>query len=86
MVSPPNGTPFGIPSSELTDVNKFNYLKSLLHRSAKDAIAGLSLTAANYKEAVDVLQRRFGDKSHITAKHMQAHVPGDTHPVLEAFL
>ena len=59
-------------NSELTDVNKFNYLRSLLHRSAKDAIAGLSLTAANYKEAVDVLQRRFGDKSHINAKHMQA--------------
>lgn len=59
-------------NSELTDVNKFTYLRSLLHRSAKDAVAGLSLTAANYKEAIDVLQRRFGDKSRITAKHMQA--------------
>ena len=35
-------------------------------------MAGLSLTSANYKEAIDILQKRFGDKSQITAKHMEA--------------
>ena len=54
----------------LSDVDKFNYLKSLLHRSAADAISGLSLTAANYSEAIEVLKRRFGNKQQIIARHM----------------
>ena len=36
-------------NSELTDVDKFNYLRSLLDHSAYDAIAGLTLSAANHK-------------------------------------
>ena len=32
----------------------------------------MSLTAANYGEAIDILTKRFGDKSQITAKHMEA--------------
>lgn len=35
-------------SHELTEVDKFNYLRSLLHGAAYDAIAGLTLSAANY--------------------------------------
>ena len=56
----------------LTDTEKFNYLRSLLERTALDAISGLSLTAPNYKEAVAVLERRFGNKQRIVAKHMDA--------------
>ena len=59
-------------NSDLTEIDKFTYLRSLLQGSAKEAIAGLSLTAANYIEAVDILKKRFGDKSIITAKHMDA--------------
>ena len=55
-----------------SDIVKFNYLQSLLQKSAKESIAGLSLTAANYGEAIDILTKRFGDKSQITAKHMEA--------------
>ena len=33
---------------ELSDVDKFNHLRSLLEHSASDAISGLALTAANY--------------------------------------
>ena len=33
-------------------------------------MSGLTLTAANYKEAVSVLERRFGNKQQIVAKHM----------------
>ena len=34
------------------------------------AIAGLKLTAPNYKEAVDILHKRFGDKQQIISQHM----------------
>ena len=43
-----------IHNPDLPDINKFTYLRSLLHRSAKDAIAGLSLTAVNYSKAIDI--------------------------------
>ena len=55
---------------ELTDIDKFNYLRSLLEKSAYDCIAGLSLTAANYAEAITVLKKRFGNKQQIITKHM----------------
>ena len=45
---------------ELTDVEKFNYLRSLLEHSAHEAIAGLTLSSANYQEAVDILHKQFG--------------------------
>ena len=46
----------------LSIVDKFNYLRSLLERSAYDAIAGLTLSAANYREAVEILKKSFGNK------------------------
>ena len=48
---------------DLIDIDKFTYLIPLLVRSAKEAIAGLSLTSANYHEAIDILKERFGDES-----------------------
>ena len=57
---------------ELKDIDKFNYLNSLLERAASDAIAGLALTSANYFEAISILQKRFGDQQHIISKHMEA--------------
>ena len=50
----------------LTAVEKFNYLVSVLEHSAHDAISGLSLTAANYKEAIATLRKRFGGKQFNT--------------------
>ena len=57
-------------NTALSDVQKFTYLKSLVERTARDAISGLTLSADNYKEAVDILERRFGNKQKIIAKHM----------------
>ena len=59
-------------NTNLTDVEKFNYLRSFLQRPALEAISGLSLTGANYKEAVSVLEKRFGSKQRIIAKHIDA--------------
>ena len=58
-------------NTKLTPVDKFNYLNSLLVNSASEAISGLSLTAANYDEAVTILKRRFGNKQFIINRHME---------------
>ena len=39
-------------NSSLSDVEKFNYLRSLVTKSAKDTLSGLALTAVNFKEAI----------------------------------
>ena len=49
----------------LSPVDKFNYLKSVVESTAAEAIAGLTLTAANYEEAIATLNRRFGNKQLI---------------------
>ena len=50
----------------LTDIDKFNYLRSLLRGTAREAVSGLMLTAANYSEAIAILKRRFGNKQIIS--------------------
>ena len=55
----------------LSDVDKFNYLRGLLEESAKSCISGFSLTAANYKSAVEILKERYGKKSAVQRAHMQ---------------
>ena len=57
---------------KLSEVDKFNYLRSLLNHTAFDAIAGLTLSAANYQQAIEILQKRFGNKQVIISKHMDA--------------
>ena len=59
-------------NSDLSDVEKFNHLNSLLERSARDAVAGLALTEANYRQAIEILQKRFGSKQQIVNKHIDA--------------
>ena len=55
----------------LSDVDKFNYLRGLLEEPARSCIAGFSLTAGNYKSAVDILRERYGKKSAVQRAHMQ---------------
>ena len=54
----------------LNEVDKFNYLRSLLKGSARDSISGLMLIEANYTEAISILRRCFGNKQQIISKHM----------------
>ena len=65
-------------NTSLSEVEKFNYLRSLLEGPALEAISGLTLNAANYKEAVAVLQKRFGNKQNIIARHMDALLKVDS--------
>ena len=45
----------------LSQIDKFNYLRSLVEKSAAEAISGLTLIADNYKEAVTILKKRYGN-------------------------
>ena len=58
-------------NEELSNVDKFNYLRSLFEGTAFEAIRGLTLSAANYQEAIDVLKKRFGNRQLIVSKHME---------------
>ena len=51
-------------------MEKFTYLQSLLEHSAREAISGLTLSSANYSEAISVLKGRYGNKQKIIALHM----------------
>ena len=53
-------------------MEKFNYLNSAVEGTAQEAIAGLSLTAAIYEQAITTLKKRFGSKQKIINKHMDA--------------
>lgn len=55
----------------LTDIDKFNYLNSLLTSTAREAVAGLSLTSANFQDAIAILKKRFGNAQQIKARHME---------------
>ena len=69
-------------SDSLSDVDKFDYLRGLLERTALEAISGLSLTSAKCCEAVTILEQRFGNKSQIVARHMDILIHGDLSPLL----
>ena len=56
----------------LTGMDKFKYLHSLLDKSAAESVSGLKLMAANYEEAVSILKKRFGSKQQIVNKRMEA--------------
>ena len=57
-------------NSRLEDIMKFNYLKTVLRGQALSAISGLSLTADNYNQAVDILKKRYGNKQLLISSHM----------------
>ena len=59
-------------NNTLSEIDKFNYLRSLLQGTAYDAIAGLALSAVNYQKAVTILRKRFGNKQLIISRHMEA--------------
>ncbi|KAG1656183.1 hypothetical protein GQR58_024091 [Nymphon striatum] len=59
-----------ISSSNLNNIEKFTYLKSLVEGPAANCIAGLPLTANNFEIAFDLLKNRFGKRS----AQIQAHI------------
>ena len=58
----------------LSDVDKFNYLKTLVEGTAAAAIRGLPLTADNYEAVKNILKKRFGQPQVIINAHMEGLV------------
>ena len=56
---------------DVSDIQKFTYLKSFLVGDAERAIQGLTLTKENYAHAVETLTSRFGNKQARIAAHMK---------------
>ena len=69
-------------NTQLTEIEKFNYLSSLLERSAHEAVSELLLSATNYQKAIESLKKRFGSKQQIKVKQMDAllHLEAVTSP------
>ncbi|GFR11993.1 uncharacterized protein TNCT_585531 [Trichonephila clavata] len=57
-------------NSNLSDVEKFNYLKSYLTHEAEIAIRGLTLSANNYTIALNIIKEQFGRKDIIIDSHV----------------
>ena len=57
-------------NSQLSKIDKFNYLQGLLEGAAARSIKRLTLTDANYDSAIELLQKRFGRPKQIVAAHM----------------
>ena len=48
--------------TDVTDIDKFNYLRFLICDEANETIAGLTLSAANYFQAIELLKERYRNK------------------------
>ncbi|XP_053406660.1 uncharacterized protein LOC128559357 [Mercenaria mercenaria] len=66
-------------NDRLSEVDKFNYLKSKLTGEAKHTITGLSLSNKNYEIAIQTLHKRFGDRQETIDLHYKALI--DIFPV-----
>ena len=55
----------------LSKIDKFNYLRSLLEGAASQAIQGLALSSDNYDSVVEILEQRFGKTQQIISAHME---------------
>ena len=49
-------------NNDLTDAEKFTYLRSYITGDALRLQAGFALTSSNYMAALELLERRFGTK------------------------
>ncbi|KRZ65151.1 hypothetical protein T08_1768, partial [Trichinella sp. T8] len=58
-------------NKNLSTIEKFSYLRSLLIGNAAAAIEGLPLNVANYDAAMTILSDIFGRKEIIIEEHMK---------------
>ncbi|XP_036347287.1 uncharacterized protein LOC118756638 [Rhagoletis pomonella] len=56
---------------DLSDIEKFQYLRSSLSECAATLIQSLEVTNANYKKALQLLESRFDHKRYIFQSHLQ---------------
>lgn len=58
----------------INEIEKFNYLRSLLEENAYSAISGLTLSSENYKQAVEILKTRYNNEQVLISAYMQKFV------------
>ena len=56
---------------ELSKVDKLRYLQTSLIGDAALTIAGLQITNENYDEAIELLEKQFGNKQIIISRHIE---------------
>lgn len=61
-----------VDSRDIQDVDKLTYLMGSLEGTALETVQGLLTTNENYKIAVDLLKKRFGNKNTIINAHYDA--------------
>ena len=73
----------------ITEVQKLNYLRTLLQGSALRVITGLPLTNDSYQHSVILLKERYGEPHKLVDAHMQALIglsnPANTLAALQLF-
>ncbi|UYV73480.1 hypothetical protein LAZ67_10003636, partial [Cordylochernes scorpioides] len=57
-------------NNSLNPIDKFNYLKSHLGRTALNTVEGFALSADNYEKAIKLLKDRFGREDILISRHM----------------
>ena len=57
-------------NSNLSDIEKFSYLKGYLGGEAEKCVEGMPLSNENYGEAMKLLEERFGNPQIMIASHM----------------
>ncbi|XP_057308167.1 uncharacterized protein LOC130646050 [Hydractinia symbiolongicarpus] len=57
-------------NEEISDIDRFNYLKRYVEGQASETISGLSLSSTNYKEAIKILTERYGNPQVLISAHM----------------
>ena len=55
----------------ITEIDKFGYLRNLLCDSARETISGLTLTSENYKNAIQLLRDRFANPQVQVSAYME---------------
>ena len=60
-----------VDNSNISNVQKFNYLKSLLRGEALNLISGLELCDANYFESLNLLKGRYGSQKRQRRAHIR---------------
>ena len=56
-------------NDSLKKIPKFNYLRIFLRGPALASISGLSLTSENYNQAIEILEKRYGNKQLLITSH-----------------
>lgn len=64
-----------VHESNLSNIEKFNYLKSFLKGNALQVIDGLALTNENYEAALKLLQERFGNETYYSTSYVGIKQP-----------